>query len=111
MLTDPGDWYISRSVKDRKLLTRCAMRSTLWIIMISFCLAGCSEMRIIGNAAVRELRAESVAVNWNIAAPGAMVVAEPDLLATAKVKSFSSFRRTQTAKKTPVKGLWEKHGS
>ena len=59
-------------------------------------------MRVIGNAAMRELRADAVVVNWSIA--------EPDLPEPVKVKTFSSFRGAKMAKKEPVKGLWEKHG-
>lgn len=83
------------------------MRPTFWIVLLSFCLTGCSEMRVIGNAAMRELRADAVAVNWSKTVPAAMEVAKSEV----KVRSFSAFRRTQLANKTQTKGLWEKHGS
>ena len=88
------------------------MRSTLWIIMISFCLTGCSEMRIIGNAAMRELQADAVVVNWNkTVTTGAKDVVEPEPVKSAKVKSFSSYRKNHLAKTMPTKGLWERKGS
>jgi hypothetical protein len=83
------------------------MKPTYWIVLLSFCLTGCSEMRVIGSAAMRELRADAVAVNWTKTVTAAMDVAKPE----AKVKSFSAFRKTQLANKTQTKGLWEKHGS
>lgn len=83
------------------------MRSTFWILLLSFCLTGCSEMRVIGSAALRELRADAVAVNWSKTEPAAREVAKSE----AKVKSFSAFRKTQLANKTQTRGLWEKHGS
>lgn len=83
------------------------MRTTFWILLLSFCLTGCSEMRVIGSAALRELRADAVAVNWSKTAPAAVEVAKTE----AKVKSFSGFRRTQLANKTQTRGLWEKRGS
>lgn len=83
------------------------MRPTFWIVLLSFCLTGCSEMQVIGSAALRELRADAVAVNWSRTVPAAIEVAKPE----ARVKSFSAFRRTQLANKAQTKGLWEKHGS
>lgn len=83
------------------------MRPTFWVVLLSFCLTGCSEMRVIGSAALRELRADAVAVNWTKTVPAAIEVAKPE----AKVRTFSAFRSSQLPNKTQTKGLWEKHGS
>lgn len=87
------------------------MRFTLWIIMISICLTGCSEMRVIGNAAMREFRADAVAVNWSKDRQGAINSDKLALIAPAKERSFSSYRGARMAKKAPIKGLWEKRRS
>lgn len=87
------------------------MRTKIEFIIIMLCLTGCSEMRIIGNAAVRELSANAVSLNWNKTA------ADPaeksgrgkgvETPAVAEEKSFSSFRKNTINKKTQTKGLWE----
>ena len=83
-------------------------------IMIVFCLTGCSEMKVIGNAAMRELRADAVGVKWDKTVevkktPTAQALA---LLQTtpARKQTFSSFRKDPTSTKTQKKGLWEQHG-
>jgi len=86
------------------------MKKTLGIILMIFCLTGCSEMRVIGSAAMRELHADAIPVNWTKTEPQQVRVAKKDNLvrvADLKVKSFSSFRSSPSASKKPVKGLWE----
>lgn len=86
--------------------------------VITFCLAGCSELQVIGDAAMRELRADAVAVNWKttersqVGTELSQVVKDGrgEQVASVKVKKFSAFRM-QKAKKAPVKGLWEQQGS
>lgn len=92
------------------------MKVTIGLILVVFCLTGCSEMQIIGNAAMREMHADSLRVNWASSAP---VTIEKSRkidtklqLAAVKTKSFSSFRNNMADKdKKPIKGLWERHGS
>lgn len=87
------------------------MRTKIEFIIIMLCLTGCSEMRIIGNAAVRELSANAVSLNWNKTAAdpaeksGRGKALEP--LAVAEEKSFSSFRKSTVNQKKQTKGLWE----
>jgi len=91
------------------------MRVTIGCIIIIYCLTGCSEMRVIGNAAVRELRADAVSVNWKTSQPDKQAseegAKEHARYAAVKVKTFSSIRRGSTDKRKQVKGLWEGHGS
>lgn len=86
------------------------MRPILWIALMSICLTGCSEMRVMGNAALRELHAEYVPVDRNREAV-VPVASKSVRFATAKVRTFSSFRSVKMADKVEIKGLWEHHGS
>jgi len=87
------------------------MRVIFGFTIIVFCLSGCSEMNVIGNAAMRELRADGVSVNWNktVADKETLMAQNQALMrtASAKEKTFSSFRKNPTSKTTQVKGLWE----
>lgn len=89
------------------------MKLSLWMIMMMSCLTGCSELRVIGSAAMRELHAEAIPVNWNKSMPERTAVDRRGteiVLADVKVKSFSTFRSSPMAAKRPVKGLWEQRG-
>lgn len=89
------------------------MRHILGIILMMLCLTGCSELRVIGSAALRELQADAIPVNWAKSTPNRTVIEkrEPDkIVVSARAKTFSSFRSTQVERKRPVKGLWEQHG-
>jgi len=91
------------------------MRISIGFVIVICCLTGCSEMRVIGSAAMRELRADAVSVNWSAAEPDKKASAERSkdqkIYVAAKAKTFSSIRRGPTDRKKPVKGLWEQHGS
>ena len=91
------------------------MKVIFLFISIVFCLSGCSEMKVIGNAAMRELRADAVSVNWDrtVAVKKTPTAQAQALLqtASAKDKTFSAFRKNPTSTKTQMKGLWEKRGS
>jgi len=91
------------------------MRVIFGFAIIVFCLSGCSEMKVIGNAAMRELRADAVSVNWNkTVAINKTPMAQTQALvqtASAKEKTFSAFRKNPTNKRTQMKGLWEQQGS
>jgi hypothetical protein len=84
------------------------------MIVMAWCLTGCSELRVIGAAAMRELHAEAIPVNWETTPPAERTIIakrQPDkIVYSAKSKSFSSFRSAQIERKRPVKGLWEQHG-
>lgn len=85
------------------------------LIMIVFCLSGCCEMKVIGNAAMRELRADAVRVNWDKTVEVKMIptAQAQALLQTkpAKERNFSAFRKNPTSTKIQAKGLWEKRRS
>jgi len=68
-------------------------------------------MRIIGNAAVREFKADYIAVSPKSAGSVEIAAIETDRFISGKTRTFSSFRSAKLAKKVPVKGLWEPHGS
>lgn len=89
------------------------MRLQMSIVLALICLTGCSELRVIGAAAMRELRAEAVPVNWNKSVPERPSFRSDEplvMVADGKVRSFSSFRSSSKGLKRPVKGLWEQHG-
>lgn len=89
------------------------MKRLLGLMIMMLCLTGCSELRVIGSAAMRELHAEAIPVNWNKTTPERVIRNNRDaemVVASNKIKSFSSFRSAQTDRKRPVKGLWEQHG-
>ena len=90
------------------------MKVIYLFILIVFCLTGCSEMKVIGKAAMRELRADAVGVNWDktVAVKKAPTAQALALLQTqpAKVKTFSAYRKNPSSTKTQIKGLWEQHG-
>lgn len=89
------------------------MKRLLGILITMLCLTGCSELRVIGSAAMRELHAEAMPVNWNKSTPERTSIAKRDaemVVASNKIKSFSSFRSAPTDRRKPVKGLWEQHG-
>jgi hypothetical protein len=83
-------------------------------MIMMLCLSGCSELRVIGSAAMRELHADAMPVNWKKTTPERTYTAKRDagmvVVASNKIKSFSSFRSAPVDGKRPVKGLWEQHG-
>lgn len=90
------------------------MKRYLAVVFMVICLTGCSELRVIGSAAIREIQAEALPVNWGTAKTSHVSADRKEvnkMAAAVKVKSFSSFRSSPLAMKKPVKGLWEKHGS
>lgn len=88
------------------------------LILTVAALTGCSEMKIIGNAAMRELRAdgyniEQISYNYHqkLAAKGAetgVMLAKAD---TRKIYTdgmvVGSEKKLRLAKAKKVKGLWE----
>lgn len=83
----------------------------LGLIILILCLTGCGEFGVIGAAAMRELRADAIAVNWRCD-EGRKVEKrnEPSVTkkpSSNKGKDFSSFRHDQSGLKKPLKGLWE----
>lgn len=87
------------------------MKAIVGSVMITCCLVGCSELKVIGDATIRELRADAIAVNWSKTEGTHQENKVPlEQVASVKVKSFSSFRK-QKVKNAPVKGLWEQSGS
>lgn len=91
------------------------------LILIGALLSGCSEMQVIGTAAVRELRADGMnveAISYNyhqkLAAreqASRVMLAKADIrgMATDGRKVGSAANMLKTAKATRAKGLWEKH--
>jgi len=91
------------------------MRVTIGLIMIIFCLTGCSEMRVIGDAAMREMRADAISTNWSKTDSNIRVNTEKPKeqkqYVASREKTFSTFSKGQTDRRIPAKGLWERHGS
>lgn len=95
------------------------LRSISFILTIAL-LSGCSEMQVIGNAAMRELRAdaisvESISYNYNrkLAAregvTGVMMAKAETGVQDTDGRTAGSEKKLKTAKVKKVKGLWEKH--
>lgn len=94
------------------------LRYILIILSISI-LTGCSELKVIGNAAVRELRADGMNVeqiSYNYHAKleakersGAVMMAKADegRVATSG-KIAGEGKRVKIAKAKRVRGLWER---
>jgi hypothetical protein len=93
------------------------LRQILIILSITI-LAGCSELKVIGNAAIRELKAEGMSVeqiSYNYHQKLAsreksgvmMAKAETGTIATDG-KIVGSEKKIRMAKSKRVKGLWEK---
>jgi hypothetical protein len=86
------------------------MRRLLVMAILGICLNGCSELRIIGNAAVRELQCEAISVEWKAYHEVPIEIERPRdkriLMAKAERK-FSPFRNTNSEGRLPKKGLWE----
>lgn len=96
------------------------MSRPIILILIIILLSGCSEMRVIGNAAIRELRAEGMSVetisynyHQKLAAreqATGIMMARADLRGMAtdgrRVGSAKAMKSTKVGR---VKGLWEKH--
>lgn len=77
-------------------------------------LCGCSEMRTIGAAAMRELRADAVPVNWKKTVEQPRVNQGEHYASSrfepARPLYFSTYRTNLASSKTAkpaVKGLWE----
>jgi len=74
-------------------------------------LPGCGELRVIGKAAVRELQAEAINVEWldhqkrDETASGN--TAQRTVVTKVETKSFAALGRSNRA--TYQKGLWEGH--
>lgn len=89
------------------------------LILIIALLSGCSEMQVIGNAAIRELRAEGMSVetiSYNYHQKLAAREQTGIMMARADVRGMAtdgrmvgSAKAMRTAKVARVKGLWEKH--
>jgi len=83
-----------------------------WGLILILCINGCSELRIIGDAAMRELHAEAITVNW-ISKKSKEVEKRNETfidqrLSSGKGRNFSSFRPDHPELKS-TKGLWEQH--
>lgn len=91
------------------------MKRALGIILLLYCLNGCSDLRVIGAAAMREFHAEGVSVRKNKAETVQAVNvdnrAELKTIPADKSKSFSSFPHAHHDAKNPERGLWEKTDS
>lgn len=80
-------------------------------MILMICINGCSEFRMIGDAAMREFRADAITVNW-IREDTRQVEKrnEPFIdhqSSTTRESTFSTFRDSQQTVKKPQKGLWE----
>lgn len=94
------------------------MSRTLLVISALVLLTGCSELRLIGNAALRELKADGINVvqlaqdyhhNLEVRGkPGGELRVKIDgnrvVLVAEKQQVFKKFKQTKTKK---VRGLWE----
>lgn len=91
------------------------MRYFLGMMMLLLCMNGCSEMRIIGVAAIRELRADAVSVNWQKSESGEVTLEQGssrvEYVAAVRERTFSSFRHSHLSMNRPLKGLWEQRGA
>lgn len=87
----------------------------LGIIMLLVCLTGCGEFRIISDAALRELRADAITVNWVCDESRQVEKRNEEFiskqLSPGKGSNFSSFRYDHSGPKKPIKGLWEQHSA
>jgi len=84
-----------------------------WGLILILCINGCSELRIIGDAAMREIRAEAITVNW-ISEKSNEVEKRNETfinqqLPSGNGRNFSSFRPDHPELKKSTKGLWEQH--
>lgn len=88
------------------------MRYFLWFMMLVCSLTGCGELRVLGDAALRELRSEAITVNW-ISDESRKVEKSNEPFVnrhlTSRRNEFSSFRPDPSESKKPQKGLWEQH--
>jgi hypothetical protein len=94
------------------------LRYILIILSITI-LSGCSELQVIGNSAIRELKAdgmnvEQISYNYHqkLAAreeyAGVMTAKAETGTYARVVKNVSDGKRVKVAKAKRVKGLWEK---
>lgn len=86
------------------------MKISIIITACLFLLTGCAELRTIGSAAIQELHADAVAVNWSKSQRIENVEKRRVVMAAntlRKPANFSSFSRTQVSMLKPVKGKWE----
>lgn len=85
------------------------MKRLFLLVFLMGCLTGCSELKIIGGAAVNELRAE--AINVEFASSNEPVLAEekapekPVMVAKAEPAPADRERSNSPAQK----GAWERH--
>jgi outer membrane murein-binding lipoprotein Lpp len=95
------------------------LRYITFILTITL-LSGCSELQIIGKAAVRELRADGMnveAISYNYhqklaareQAAGVMVAKAEGRMMASDGNMVGSEKKLRLAKANKVKGLWEKH--
>jgi hypothetical protein len=95
------------------------MSRYILIILSITILAGCSELQVIGNSAIRELKADGMNVDQitynyhqKLAASeksGDVMMAKAETGTYAKVaKNAGDGKRVRVAKAKRVKGLWEK---
>lgn len=72
-------------------------------------LTGCSELQIIGRAAVKELQAEAINVEWlayqQREEAAASKTIQPTIVAKAEPKALAG--RNQAKRGSNRKGLWE----
>lgn len=75
-------------------------------------LCGCSEMRVIGAAAMRELRSEAIPVNWEKTAVSKNFHHKEEYaghkVVPVRPMYFSTYRSNMASSKAAVKGLWER---
>ena len=80
------------------------MRRTILLAALLVLLAGCSELRVIGNAALRELQADAIPV-----APAGMI-SHKVLVGETDETEETAERRTVTAKTGSAYLDWRKEG-
>ncbi len=97
------------------------MKRIIFSIMAILVLSGCSELRIIGQAAVRELKAEAINVEWSaynqqqelaeLQLKKNTMLAKADTTSKGRKAVIPSYgqRWAQTAQLQQGKGLWERH--
>lgn len=112
-----GTYLVTGLVQGRKR-EDAMLRFSLLILSISI-LTGCSELKVISSAAMRELRAdgmnvEQISYNYNqkLAArekSGGVMLAKADSSrVTMNANAAAGEKRVRLAKVARVKGLWEK---
>lgn len=83
------------------------MKCLLLLVLVMGCLTGCSELRIIGAAAVHELRAEAINVEFASSKEPVLMEEKAPEKPVMVAKAEPAPARMETSR-TTRKGAWER---